>query len=565
MSMLDSAVAGLLLPVAALALVSGLDDFVLVLAMAWRWIRHRKLPARPPESEFRRAPEQRIAVFVPLWHEDRVIRRMLEHNLSVIRYRQYDFFVGAYPNDKQTLDAVRDAEDRYPNVHLAVCPHDGPTSKADCLNWIYQEMLLFEDLHDVSFDVIVTHDAEDLMHPDSLRLINFHSRWFDMVQIPVLPLATPLCHFTHGVYCDEFAEYQSKDVPLRTVLGGFLPSNGVGTGYTRRAIRKLAETSSSRVFEPECLTEDYEIGLRLHNLGFSQIFVPLRFTGGRPLATREYFPQSFRQAVRQRTRWLIGIALQSWERHGWKGGPAVAYWFWRDRKGLLGHPVSVTGNVIFVYGLVSWLRSWLSDLPWSLGHTVGQPLFTGLLIATASLQALQMLVRAGCSARVYGFAFALGVPVRTVWANWINFVAATLALCRFFRARLEHRPLVWLKTEHMYPSHDTLRQDRHPALAAWDAGPFDAGAVQRNAVRSLPLRSVRKWRALPVRVANGCLFLATPEPPTCDIETAIRGHTSLEIRFHVVTQEKFDRLVNEFLTPPGRNHEARRLMSGSSR
>ena len=39
---------------------------------------------------------------------------------------------------------------------LAVNPHDGPTSKADNLNWIYQRMLMHEQEHAVRFDMILT-------------------------------------------------------------------------------------------------------------------------------------------------------------------------------------------------------------------------------------------------------------------------------------------------------------------------------------------------------------------------------------------------------------------------
>ena len=56
---------------------------------------------------------------------------------------------------------------------------------------------------------------------------------FDMVQIPVLPLPTPLTDWVHGMYCDEFAEWQIKDMPARQLMGSFVPSNGVGTGWTR--------------------------------------------------------------------------------------------------------------------------------------------------------------------------------------------------------------------------------------------------------------------------------------------------------------------------------------------
>src|ERR1700684_140505 len=110
---------------------------------------------------------------------------------------------------------------RIPRLHLAVCPHDGPTSKPDCLNWIYQRMLEFEDHNDKRFDVVVTHDAEDIIHPASFRTINHYSRKYDMVQIPVLPLRTPFWHVTHGVYCDEFAEFQLKDMCARGIMRSF--------------------------------------------------------------------------------------------------------------------------------------------------------------------------------------------------------------------------------------------------------------------------------------------------------------------------------------------------------
>src|SRR5277367_2650807 len=243
---------------------------------------------------------------------------MVEHNASAINYSNYHFFIGAYPNDDPTLDAVRDLEARFPHVHLAVCPHNGPTSKADCLNWIYQRMLLFEEHHSTSFELVVTHDAEDLIHPEAFSLINHYADDFDMVQVPVLPLPTPLTDWVHGMYCDEFAEWQMKDMPARQLMGSFVPSNGVGTGFTREALEKLANAERNLIFEPSCLTEDYENGLRLHRLGCKQMFVPLTMSSSKPgatlVATREFFPQTARTAIRQRSRWIQGIALQCWER-----------------------------------------------------------------------------------------------------------------------------------------------------------------------------------------------------------------------------------------------------------
>ena len=109
----------------------------------------------------------------------------------------------------------------------------------------------------------MTHDAEDLIHPEELRWINYYAARFDFIQTPVLALRTPFFALTHGVYCDEFAEYHTRDMAVRPLLGGFVPSSGVGTGYRRDALDKLARSAANKIFEPEALTEDYENGLRL--------------------------------------------------------------------------------------------------------------------------------------------------------------------------------------------------------------------------------------------------------------------------------------------------------------
>src|SRR6185503_3482245 len=131
-------------------------------------------------------------------------------------------------------------------------------------------------------------------------------------------------------------------------------SNGVGTGFSRIALEELAAVRGGRVFDPECLTEDYENGLRLHQMGRRQVFLPIRFDRAGPMATREYFPRSFRAAVRQRSRWVAGIALQGWQHHGWRVAPRQRYWLWRDRKGLIGNLLSPLTNLLMFYAAASW-------------------------------------------------------------------------------------------------------------------------------------------------------------------------------------------------------------------
>jgi adsorption protein B len=324
-------------------ILSNLDDLFLDLAWVYRWLVTEILGRRririPTEEELAGAPRKRIAIFVPLWREHQVIRSMIEHNLAAHRYDRADFFIGVYPNDGLTLVAARELETRFRNVHVAVCPHDGPTSKADNLNRIFQRMLVFEGDRGARFEIVITHDAEDLIHPEALRWVNYYGQIYDMVQVPVLPFPTPIKELLHGVYCDEFAEYQSRELPVRQFLGGFLPSCGVGTGFSRRALDRLGSAHENRIFEPKALTEDYENGFRLHRLGCSQIFIPITKFAGTFVATRGYFPRHFRAAVRQRTRWVTGISLQSWEMNGSRETVEQLYWFWRDRKGLVGNLV----------------------------------------------------------------------------------------------------------------------------------------------------------------------------------------------------------------------------------
>lgn len=590
---LDTVIAGLLFPLALVILVSGLDDLALDCVCLYGWLARRISRPSPVKENAEQRKEKAIAIFVPLWHEHAVIAGMVEHNAAAISYSNYHFFIGAYPNDDPTLDAVRDLEVRFPHVHLAICPHNGPTSKADCLNWIYQRMLLFEERQRVSFDIVITHDAEDLIHPEAFSFINAYTGEFEMVQIPVLPLPTPLRDLVHGIYCDEFAEWQIKDMPARQIMGSFVPSNGVGTGFTRRALEKLANAEHNLIFEPGCLTEDYENGLRLHKFGCKQMFVPLTRCGESIVATREFFPRTARTAIRQRSRWILGIGLQSWERHGWRGSAPEVYWFWRDRKGLFGNPISFLSNIVFAYGALTWSLAYVGGSGWGLAKYALHP---WLLAATLGIQMVQTTVRMCCSARLYGPLFALGVPLRSVCGNWINTIATWKAVRQYARARFRHEPLVWVKTEHAYPSRSALVEHKrklgeiligsayaeepdvlqaletqprgvrigeylvqlgkitedelYEALSlqqSLPSGRLEPWVINTNIARALPRRVVREWRVLPYRIASGNLFLASPEIPSDDLTRALRGFTRLPLRFHLVTPQNFEELAESLL------------------
>jgi adsorption protein B len=316
-------------------------------------------------------------------------------------------------------------------------------------------------------------------------------------------------------------------------------------------------------------------------------------TGGDIIATREFFPHNVRSAIRQRTRWMMGIGLQSWERHGWSGSPAEVYWFWRDRKGLFGNPLSLFTNFLFVYGVLTWLAARVTDVPWGLAR---HALHTNFLLITLVMQIIQSSIRMVCTGRLYGIIFALGVPLRALCANWINTVATLRAISGYLRSRIRHEPLVWLKTEHAYPSRNALMEHKRKlgeilvgsadldegvlmqALAAQPTGLrigeylvklgrishddlYEALSLQQSlpsgrlepldistkVARALPKHVVRDWRVLPFRIAAGNMFLASPEIPTDELSRTVSGFTRLALRFHLVTPSNFEELADSLL------------------
>jgi adsorption protein B len=526
---------------ACVLLLSGLDDLVPLLTCAFHQLfasTHRP----GPETGSARLPERRMAIFVPCWDESQVIGPMVRHNIARIRYRNFDFFLGVYPNDQATCDAAFELAAAFPNVHVSVCPSPGPTSKADCLNAIYKGMTVFEQVRDVHFDTIVLHDAEDVIHDDALSTINRERDRYEMVQVPVLPLPTSPADFTHGIYCDEFAEFQLIDMRARQYHRSFIPSNGVGTGFARNVLERLAAAKGGRVFDPISLTEDYDIGLQIHYAGFRQMFHAIEHGQRGVLATREYFPRNMARAIRQRTRWITGIALQTWERHGWHGGWRTRYWFWRDRKGLITNPLSLLTNVIFVLGAADWVFSQSFHRPWL--FAAQNPGVLQLCVATTWLQVVRLSVRSVCVARVFGILMGSTVVLRCFHANFVNCAASLCAVRKYAESRMKRTSLRWEKTEHAYPTDmagEAAVSVLQHALACSHCE-IEIAQVNPTVARSLPARIEKEFEVVPFRVFEGRLHLAGTRMPEAHVFDEIARFTRLPIQFQLVTTLHYGQL-----------------------
>ena len=104
---------------------------------------------------------------------------------------------------------------------------------------------------------------------------------------------------------------------------------------------------------------------------------------------------------------------------------------------------------------LTWMRARTRrGVPWGLAQYSLHP---WLLVATLAIQVIQSAVRIGCCSPV----------LRSSLRSWASRCARSAAIgsipsppfarcSRYSRARIRHEPLVWLKTEHAYPSRSAL-------------------------------------------------------------------------------------------------------------
>lgn len=83
-----------------------------------------------------------IAILVPAWDEASVIASMLRATLNRIQHPNYRIFVAHYRNDPATAAAIASVVDH--RIEAVLVEADGPTTKADCLNYLYDALLSHE-------------------------------------------------------------------------------------------------------------------------------------------------------------------------------------------------------------------------------------------------------------------------------------------------------------------------------------------------------------------------------------------------------------------------------------
>jgi adsorption protein B len=436
-------------------IVAALDELAVDCIWAWLRITRRAGEARLPRGFEGRALAGRVAVLVPAWHESTVIGDMIAHTLRAWPQQGLTLYVGCYRNDPATLAAAMAGAKGDPRLRLVINDRAGPTTKADCLNRLYAALCADEARFGVPYSSVVLHDAEDMVHPAALPVIDRALAEVDFVQLPVRPEPQRESPWIAGHYTDEFTEAHAKAMVVRDALGTAIPAAGVGCGFARATLARLAALriaeGGAGPFAAECLTEDYELGVLVFRGGGRSRFLRLRDADGALVATRAYFPHELDLAVRQKARWIHGIALQGWDRLGWSQRPLDMWMALRDRHGPMTAAVLAAAYLLLLIWSILWAAQQIGWRP-----AMAPPAYFGTMLSiTFAAFVWRATWRFGFTASEYGLVEGLRSLPRIVVANFIAILAGRRALFAYVRT-LRGELVRWEKTQHSV----------HPAAAA---------------------------------------------------------------------------------------------------
>ncbi len=463
-----------------LYIVMGFDDFLWDIYSFTKRKKYKN--SRFDFKTLRAEPPKLLAVTIGAWNESAVIEDVIENLLASIQYPKsmYHLFVGVYPNDTDTVALVSELDKKHANVHMIVNPLNGPTSKAQNLNHVISKIKDFENINKLTFASITIHDAEDVVHPYELLVTNYLINTHPALQFPVFPLMQmpTLKNFfktlTTGTYADEFAENHYLTMVGRCSTGAFVPSAGTGLALSRKVLDSF---NDEEIFPDGSLTEDYRLALTLYEKGLPMYYVldsiPRVSQNNKVVydyvATRSMFPDTFKKAVKQKTRWTLGITMQSvkFKEIFVKNNLSfiARYSIYRDLKAKVGNLLAFIGYPVLIY----FITSLFIPLP-TIYPKYSLSWYLCIIVTIFMLE--RQLSRAIAIYHVYGFRMMFYasllppiIPIRTIWGNVINLVATLSA----YKQKVLHtkekkksndkkKEIKWAKTEHTFLPKSVLKR-----------------------------------------------------------------------------------------------------------
>jgi cellulose synthase/poly-beta-1,6-N-acetylglucosamine synthase-like glycosyltransferase len=287
--------------------------------LALRLILFRRSLAAPrtvviSDEEALAVPDWRLPVYtvlVPAYHEPEVMPRLVEQ-LRGLRYprNRLDIKLLLEEDDEDTVQAAHEAIGAdSEGIQVVLVPAAKPRAKPKALNY---------GLTLARGQLLTIYDAED--RPDPLQL---RRAAVALGRLPdsVVCLQAKLLYFNPQQnlitrwFAIEYRMWFSQLLPGLVDFDAPVPLGGTSNHFRRQVLTDIG------AWDPFNVTEDADLGIRLHRLGFR--------TAVLDSVTYEEANSDFVNWVRQRSRWYKGY-LQTWlvnMRHprellrdlGWKG------------------------------------------------------------------------------------------------------------------------------------------------------------------------------------------------------------------------------------------------------
>ncbi len=241
-----------------------------------------------------------FSLLLPARHEQDVLGDTL-NSLASLDHPDYEVIAIIGHDDPETEEVARAAERRHPERIRVVIDHSVPKNKPKALNTA---------LPQCRGEITGVFDAEDEVHPGLLRLVEarFEEADADVVQAGVQLMNVQTSWWSLRNCLEYYFWFRSRlhfHAEQR-----FIPLGG-NTVFTKTTLLR-----DHGGWDPECLAEDCEIGVRLSTSG-ARVAVAYD-----PQAvTREETPDTITSLIKQRTRWDQGF-LQVLRKGEWRRLPS---------------------------------------------------------------------------------------------------------------------------------------------------------------------------------------------------------------------------------------------------
>jgi glycosyltransferase XagB len=271
---------------------------------AWRTPLHL---ARTRFTPLVAQPGLSFSLLVPARHEEGVLADTLGA-LAQVDHPSVEILAIVGDDDPRTAAVAREAARGRPDRIRVVVDSSVPKNKPKALNTALAEC---------SGEVVGVFDAEDDVHPTLLRYIDarFRETGADVVQGGVQLMNAHSSWWALRNVLEYYFWFRSR--LHYHASRRFIPLGG-NTVFTRTELLRDAGG-----WDPECLAEDCEIGVRLSSSG---AHVAVAYEPA--VVTREETPGSIRALVKQRTRWNQGflqvLAKGEWRRLPTRGQRILA-------------------------------------------------------------------------------------------------------------------------------------------------------------------------------------------------------------------------------------------------